>query len=251
MAELDADAVRAAWDAAAEGYARGQRDGLDYYRYMFFGPAQRAVVGDVAGKRLLDVGCGAGYFARLMAGARADVTAIDVSPRMIDQARAAGGEITYRTVDAAALAEAFAPGSFEIATSCVALSDMADPAAALRAVHAVLAPGGRFVATIEHPCSNPPLRRWERDANGDKRWLCIDRYFERTTRTFTWERWPTGFTTSATHAPLEDWFRWILEAGFALRGFHEPVPTDDAIRAQPGLADAARVPYFAMFDLVR
>jgi len=64
---FDAQSVRASWDDAADAYAQGQSSGRDYYRYEFFGPAQVALCGDVRGKRLLDVGCGNGYFSREMA----------------------------------------------------------------------------------------------------------------------------------------------------------------------------------------
>jgi len=87
---FDADSVRAAWDRAADAYTAGQAAGRDYYRTEFFGPAQVALCGDVHGLRLLDVGCGSGYFAREMARRGARVTAIDVSPRMIELPRAAG-----------------------------------------------------------------------------------------------------------------------------------------------------------------
>lgn len=246
---MDPDHVQAIWDAAADGYARGQREGVDHFRYAFFGPAQRAVVGDVKGKRLLDVGCGAGYFSRLMAEAGAEVTGVDISPRMVEHARAAGGEISYHAVDAAKLAQHFEPQSFDVATSCIALQDMADPALAFRAIHAVLKPQGRFIASIEHPFGSMPVRFWARGAGGAKLHLCVDRYFDRGTRTFTWERWPTQFTTTAHHAPLEDWFTWIVEAGFSVRGFREPVPSPETAYAYPTLGGAMRVPYFAIFDL--
>src|SRR5688572_14122055 len=64
---FDAGAVREAWDRAASAYAQGQASGRDYYRYEFLGPAQAAVCGEVRGLRLLDAGCGSGYFAREMA----------------------------------------------------------------------------------------------------------------------------------------------------------------------------------------
>lgn len=246
---MDPKSVRETWDAAADGYARGQRDGVDQFRYAFFGPIQRELVGDVKGKRLLDVGCGAGYFARLMADAGAEVTGIDISPRMIEHARNAGGAITYEALDAVALAERFAPQSFDVATSCIALQDMPDPAQALRAIHAVLKPGALFVASIEHPFGSLPVRFWARGAAGAKLHLCVDRYFDRGTRTFTWERWPTQFTTTAHHAPLEDWFSWMIGAGFSLRAFREPVPTPEVAHEYPTLGGAMRMPYFAIFVL--
>jgi SAM-dependent methyltransferase len=252
---FDPDSVREAWDRAADGYTEGQASGSDFYRYEFFGPAQAAVCGDVAGLRLLDVGCGSGYFSREMAARGARVIAIDISPRMIALARerenASPLGIDYRIVDASDLVHTFEPDFFDIATSCLALQDMPNPGAAFRAVHGVVRSGGRFVAAIEHPCTNPPFRMWERDTARNKRWLCIDRYYDRGPREYVWQRWPGGFTTTANHAPLEDWFDWILAAGFHIRGVREPRPTEEAVRARPALADAMRVPYFVIFDLAR
>src|SRR5215510_6156349 len=85
--KFDAESVRASWDEAADPYAEGQASGRDYYRYEFFGPAQVALCGDVREMRLLDVGCGNGYFAREMAKRGARVTGIDISPRMIAHAK--------------------------------------------------------------------------------------------------------------------------------------------------------------------
>jgi len=252
---FDLESVRAAWDHAADAYAEGLSSGRDYYRLEFFGPAQVALCGDVAGKRLLDVGCGTGYFAREMARRGAMVTGVDLSEGMIRHARdeeaASPLGIEYQITDAADVATHFGPASFDVATSCLALQDMPAVDAVLRGVHDVLRPGGRFVASITHPCTDTPFREWERDEAGRKRWLCIDRYFERTPIELTWLRWSYPFTTAALHVPLEDWFAWILGAGFELRGFREPRPTDEALRARPDLEDASRVPYYVMFDLAR
>ncbi len=250
---FDSRSVRDAWDLAADAYARGQASGRDFYRYEFFGPMHAALCGEVRGLRLLDVGCGSGYFAREMAVRGAHVTGIDISPRMIAHAiaheTAAPLGIVYQAIDAADLENSFAPQSFDMATSCLALQDMPRPVAVLRAVRALLRHCGRFVASIEHPCTNPPFRAWERDAAGRKRWLCIDRYFDRGAREYTWSRWPSAFTTMAYHAPLEDWFDWIRDAGFAIHALREPRPEEAAVRARPALADATRVPYFLIFDL--
>jgi SAM-dependent methyltransferase len=254
-ARFDAEAARQAWDRAADAYARSQAAGRDHYRYGFFGPAQVAVCGDVRGRRLLDVGCGSGYFAREMACRGASVAAVDISPRMIDHARRHEADeplgIEYHALDAARIAEQFDAESFDAATSCVALQDMPDVPAVLRAVHAVLRPAGRFVASITHPCTDTPFRRWEKDEGGRKRWLCTDRYFDAGPLEYEWRGRAYDFTTPALHVTLEQWFDWILAGGFQLRAFREPRPTEDAIRARPDLEDAARVPYFVIFDLVR
>jgi SAM-dependent methyltransferase len=254
-ARFDAESVRDSWDHAAGTYAQGQASGCDYYRYEFFGPAQLALCGEVRGMGVLDVGCGAGYFAREVARRGARVTGIDISPRMIEHAKQQGSTgslgIEYHVLDAAQLPAGFSPQSFDMATSCMALQDMPSVDKVLRGVYGLLRPGGRFVASITHPCTDTPFRVWERDGGGKKRWLCIDRYFERGPLEFTWSGWGREFTTEAMHATLEDWLGWILGAGFQLRALKEPCPTDQALGTRPDLEDAARVPYYLFFDLVR
>lgn len=254
-ARFDAESVRDSWDEAAGAYAQGQASGFDYYRYEFFGPAQLALCGEVRGMNVLDLGCGNGYFTRELARRGAHVTGIDISPRQIEHARQQESKrplgIEYHVVDAAVLPAGFAPQSFDMATSCMALMDMPNVEGVLRGVFASLRRGGRFVASITHPCTDTPFRQWERDSSGGKRWLCIDRYFERGAYQFKWSEWGSEFTTEGMHAPLEDWLGWILEAGFELRAVKEPRPTEQALRSRPDLEDAARVPYYLFFDLAR
>jgi len=252
---FDAASVGAEWDVAADAYAEAQTTGRDYYRLDFFGPAHVALCGAVKGLQVLDVGCGTGYFAREMASRGALVTGIDMSAGMLDHARNFEREaplgIEYAHVDAARLLEHFAPASFDLVTSCLALQDMPDIPKVLQSIHDALVPGGRLVASIAHPCSDTPIRMWERDDSGAKRWLCIDRYFDRGPLEYAWKGWLYEFSTSAYHATLEDWFGWILNAGFALRALREPAPTDAAVIRHPELDDARRVPYFLLFDVAR
>jgi SAM-dependent methyltransferase len=253
---FDPASVRESWDFAADAYADGQASGNDHYRYAFFGPAQVHLCGEVAGTRVLDVGCGNGYFAREMARRGAKVTGIDISPRMIEHARRIEAAeplgIDYEVLDAAGLAARFPAGAFDLVTSCVSIPDMPDVPAVLRGIQTVLRPGGRLVASITHPCTDTPVRAWETDEAGAKLSLKIDRYFERGPIEFTWKRnWPYVFKTAYWHVPLETWFDWILGAGFVLHALREPCPTEEGVAAHPDLADAARVPYFLMFDLIR
>jgi len=255
LRKFDAESVRQSWDQAADAYAQGQAAGADYYRYEFFGPAQLALCGDVRGMTVLDVGCGNGYFTRALARRGARVTGIDISPRMIEHAKRQESTealgIEYHVLDAAGLPAGFVPQSFDMVTSCMSLQDMPSVDHVFRGVHALLRPGRRFIASITHPCTDTPVRVWELDESGAKRWLCIDRYFERGAFEYPWRGWGREFTTEGFRAPLEDWLGWILEAGFELRALKEPRPTDQALHARPDLEDAARVPYFLFFDLAR
>lgn len=252
---FNAESVRNEWDAAAAAYVDAQSTGRDFYRLEVFGPAQVDLCGPVRGLRLLDVGCGAGYFSRAMADGGATVTGIDISPEMIRHAVKAETEeargIRYVLGDAAKLREQFVPGSFDMATSCLALQDMPDIDGVLRSVREVLVPGARFVVSIAHPCTDTPFRRWHKDERGQQQWLCIDRYFERGPMTYRWKDWSYEFTTTALHATLEDWLAWFAAAGFSLRALREPCPSAEAVARHPELDDCARIPYFLLLDFER
>lgn len=254
-ARFDADAVRQEWNTAADAYAEAQATGRDYYRLEFFGPAQVELCGDVRGLRILDVGCGAGYFSREMARGGAKVSGVDLSPKMLAHARELEANeplgIQFRELDASRLLESFGAGSFEMATSCMALHDMPQIPAVLNAIHGVLVDGGRLVASIAHPCTDTPSREWAKHESGAKKALCIDRYFERGPVTYQWKDWKYEFSTSAYHATLEDWFGWFTDAGFSVRALREPRPSPAALKAHPDLEDAARVPHYLMFDVER
>jgi 2-polyprenyl-3-methyl-5-hydroxy-6-metoxy-1,4-benzoquinol methylase len=250
--KFDPESVRDAWDRAATAYWLHQATGRDYYRYEFFGPAQLLLCGEVQGQRILDVGCGTGYFSRELARRGASVTGIDISPGMIAYAKREEAVeplgVRYEVLDAGDL-PAPGLGVFDMAASCVALQDMPAVPAVFRGVRSTLRPGARFVISITHPCTDTPYRAWDRDEGGTKRALCINRYFARETIAYTWRDTEDDVVTPALHATLEDWFGWILSAGFQVLALREPCPTAEAIAHRPQLRDAAMVPYILMLDL--
>jgi 2-polyprenyl-3-methyl-5-hydroxy-6-metoxy-1,4-benzoquinol methylase len=119
------ESVRAEWNAAAAAFADAQSTGRDIYRLEVFGPAQVELCGPVRGLRVLDLGCGAGYFAREMAKRGALVTGLELSPAMLRYAIAQEERdrlgIHYLLGDAARLQEHVEPSSFDLVTSCLAL----------------------------------------------------------------------------------------------------------------------------------
>jgi 2-polyprenyl-3-methyl-5-hydroxy-6-metoxy-1,4-benzoquinol methylase len=63
-------------------------------------PSMLDLLGDLRNQRALDAGCGEGYLARVLAGRGARITGMDISPRLIEQARgkSPGGGIHYQVV---------------------------------------------------------------------------------------------------------------------------------------------------------
>jgi SAM-dependent methyltransferase len=84
----DVVAADLTYDAMADAYAtEGERNA---YNALYERPATLALLGPVAGRDVLDAGCGSGPLAAQLTAAGARVTGFDVSPRMVELARARG-----------------------------------------------------------------------------------------------------------------------------------------------------------------
>ena len=106
----------------------------------------------LAGRRVLDVGCGGGLLAEALAREGAAVTAIDLAPGMIDVARLHAVEsalrIDYRVAAADDLAQS-APAAFDAVTCMEMLEHVPQPAGMVATLARLLRPGGAlFVSTL-------------------------------------------------------------------------------------------------------
>ncbi len=106
----------------------------------------------LAGKQVVDVGCGGGILSESMAARGAEVTGIDLGEKALKVARLhlleSGRKVDYRLVSAEALA-AEMPGRFDAVTCMEMLEHVPDPASIVRACATLVKPGGHvFLSTI-------------------------------------------------------------------------------------------------------
>ncbi|MGY0219341.1 bifunctional 2-polyprenyl-6-hydroxyphenol methylase/3-demethylubiquinol 3-O-methyltransferase UbiG [Endozoicomonadaceae bacterium StTr2] len=106
----------------------------------------------LAGKKVLDVGCGGGILSESMARRGAEVTGIDMGEAPLNVARLhsleSGVEVNYRRITAEQLAEE-EPGSYDVVTCLEMLEHVPDPESIIRSLFTLVKPGGQvFMSTI-------------------------------------------------------------------------------------------------------
>ena len=212
----------------AEFWVRIIREQLDRYRTDLTDAAVLDALGDVDGARVLDGGCGEGYMGRLLAQRGAQVTGIETSAALIDAARehpdAERHGISYAVASLEAIPEP--DDSFDAAVCNHVISDVADPAAALKELGRVLRPGGRLVLLMLHPCFY--TAHAERDATGT---IPVTTYFSErhVDQTFKVAGIESPDEVHMRFRPLEFYTRCITEAGFAITALLEPHPSAELL----------------------
>ncbi len=224
------------------GYSRLDRsvEGLDGAAEW---PALRALLPDMHGLRVVDLGCGFGWFCRWARGqGAARVLGIDVSENMLARAEATTSQAAIRYLRADMERLDLPEASFDLAYSSLALHYVADLAGLLAQVHRALAPGGKLVFSVEHPIFTAPARPgWSVDADGHKTWP-VDLYLAEGPRTTDWLT--AGVVKQ--HRTLATYLNLLLGAGFAIGRVVEWGPTDQQIAARPSLADERHRPPFLL-----
>jgi len=243
MPDRDDSSTRS-WDAIADDWI-AHADANDY-RNHYLMPRMLALLGDVRGLNILDLGCGEGGYARALTRLGARVTGVDGSERLIEVARQRARDerrdVHFILANANALDD-LPSHTFDIVVAPMSLMDVEDYDGAIREAHRVLKAGGELVMSITHPCFSPPTSRWIRSATGELEHFAVDRYFER----IAWEdRIAASFRAPVLrrHRPLEDYMAAPIARGFVLRHFVEPSVTDEELKQSRRFRKLARIPYF-------
>lgn len=159
--------------------------------------------------RVLDLGAGTGLLTRMVAAAHpgAELTLLDGSPAMLDQARAALGDgPTYVEAD---LTDPLPPGPWSAVVSALAIHHLSDDdkRALFSRVHAALGPGGVFVNAEQVQAPTPALQQ-----------VYVDRHrSEARAAGATADEWGAAVERMRVDrcATVEDQLSWLRAAGFA------------------------------------
>ncbi len=211
--------------------------------------AFRAILPDLAGKRVLDLGCGFGWHCRYAReiGARS-VVGVDLSEKMLERARAETSDpaIEYRRTAIEDID--FPEGSFDVVVSSLAFHYVARFDRVCGKVHGVLTGGGAFVFSVEHPIFTAmPGQDWYRDADGRPMHWPVDDYQMEGERKAHW----LGADVVKYHRTLATTVGTLIDGGFRITGLAEPQPPPEMLADRPDTRDELRRPMFLLIAAVK
>lgn len=194
------------YDVFADEFLEHARD--NFYNAHYDRPACLNLLGDVAGRTVLDAACGPGLYAEELTRRGADVIGLDQSARMVALSRERLPSGRFRVHDLADPIDWLADQSVDTVLFALALEYVDDRVRALREFRRVLRPDGALVLSRQHPTGD-----WLRHGGSYYDVRVID------------EVWSRGWQVRYWLAPLERTCEELHEAGFLIERLHEPRPT--------------------------
>ncbi len=223
-----------AFDEFAEDFERHAAGSA--YNALYDRPAVLELIGEVAGQRVLDAGCGPGLYAEELVARGAEVVAFDHSPKMVDLARNRLGDgAMVRVHDLTDSLDWLEDESFDAALLALVIHHLDDRIAALRELHRVLRPGARLVVSTVHPTAD-----WLRMGGSYYTIEAIE------------ETWSRGWSVRYWRLPLTATCAEFTRAGFLIERLVEPRPVPDMAQRFPeDYEKLNREPGFINFRLVK
>lgn len=206
-------------------------------------PSLQALLPDLPGLRVVDLGCGFGWFCRwAREQGAAQVLGFDLSENMLARAEALTSDpaITYRRADLEQLE--LPEAAFDLAYSSLALHYLVHLDRLLAQVHRALVPGGRFVFSVEHPLYTAPTHPgWQTGPDGRKTWP-VDGYLAEGPRVTDW----LAPGVIKQHRTLGTYLNLLLGLGFRLTHVEEWGPSREQVAARPEWAAERERPMFLL-----
>jgi 2-polyprenyl-3-methyl-5-hydroxy-6-metoxy-1,4-benzoquinol methylase len=211
------------WDENAEARHKQIVSEIDVSYHKILIPTIMRLIGDVTGKKIIDVGCGSGYLTAKLAHHASYVLGVDPSRKMIEIANREYNQIPHLEFVNESIEDfsnTRSDNEFDVAVSNMSLITIPDLDETLRAISSLLLPEGIFALNITHPCFYNQYRKYQpaetfqyQIPQAQKGRLIISND-------------PEGLPSPTTHfhRPLQEYFRSLRDASFAIDELIEPFP---------------------------
>lgn len=210
------------YDSVAAAYTADNEKSL--YNAYYERPAALALAGDVAGRRILDAGCGGGPLFAVLRDQGAIVSGIDASAGMLEQARLRlGADADLRMADLADPLP-FPDDEFDDVIASLVLHYLEDWGPTLTELRRVLRPGGRLIVSVNHPTADYCIARLA----GHK-----PDYFETYAEPAEWPVGDQVVKVTFWNRPLHAMTDAFIAAGYRISRISEPKPVPEAREVFP------------------
>lgn len=246
---------QSAWNRASTIYQRNQQLSTKQVHYGPWSPTEDELhlLGDLRGKRVLDLGCGGGQSSIAMVRQGATVIGVDFSETQLRYAQQLVGQqlspalaqqLRFVHSDAEHLSE-IASATIDLVLSVNTLQYVGDVASALHECGRVLCGGGQLIFTTDHP-----LRSCFVDEEADELAIYpIRSYFN--DEPMRWQFPESGAWMVSYHHTLAQWIELLADAGFLLQRLLEPPPptelADELWPLDGPLAELRHIPQTIIF----
>lgn len=219
------------------------RDSGINYNEFIEQPAVKSLITSLKGKTVLDLGCGAGNFAKYcVENGAAQVVGLDISEKMINKAKRDNthGKITYIRMPM----EDFelSGEQFDIVTSSLAINYIKDYNGIIAKVSRFLKAGGECIISMEHPISTARKAKdnWITDEKGQRLHYAVDHYQEEGERSREW------FVDNVIvyHRTFSTIINTFIDHGLMIERVLEPLPTAEGLEKMPKTINERRRPSF-------
>jgi SAM-dependent methyltransferase len=213
----------------------------DFAKRHLVNPTLLRMLGDVAGRRVLDAGCGQGYLSRMLAARGATVLGVEPAAALFDYSveREAqlGQGIRYVRADLCELPDLGEP--FDVCVSSMVMACIPEWERALAACVERLRSGGVIVVTLNHPCFERLWTAWRE--HGEYR---LDRYLA--------DYEIQGLHGVDFHRPLSVYLNKLIGLGCRIREVAEPGLSEAAAAEGPaGIEAYCHLPNFVLIAAER
>ena len=232
----DGELAAAQYDAMGAAYETDNRTSA--FNAYFERPATISLLGDIDGKRVLEVGCGPGTLTEWLVDHGALVTAIDISPVMASIVRARlGDRARILVADLNDPLTAVRDSSMDLVIASLVLHYLRDWVGVLREFRRILGSGGSVVFSTHHPAMD-----WQLHSSED--------YFAIKQVTEIWTKAGKEFEVTFWRRPLTAMTEAIASAGFVIDRLVEPEPIPELKEKDPAANKVLRTtPTFLFFRL--
>ena len=241
------------WGEIASEYGLAYTHDASSYHAAVILPNLMRLVDPKPGKRILEVGCGDGYFASAFADSGAVVTGADIAGEMIEQAKRRDPAIAWHVAPGDGLAFA-ADASFDAVVIVLALQNIENLAGTVSEASRVLVSGGELFVVLNHPTFRIPKRSsWGWDEANTTQYRRVDSYLSESRQEIDMDPGSQGVkrTTISFHRPLQVYVKTLSKFGFVVIGLEEWISHKESEKGGRSEAENRARKEFPLFMMLR